>query len=563
LLLQNGNADEEVRLTGASIGGNLVCEDQTFQKGLQAAGISVNGSLSLNRASVVAGEVQLTRANIGGNFECINGSFKSAGGAALMAAGVRVRGSVFLRGGFNAAGEVRLNGADIGGNFECDNGTFKNAGGIALYADRIKVGGGLYLRRGFNAEGEVRLLGAHIIGNLGCNGGIFRNADGIALFASDMKVTGSVFLRDGMLVEGELRLVAGEIGGAIECAKATFKNTGGFALSAHGIRVSGSVSLGEGCTFDGEVSFVRANISGQFGCVGNQFAPNSMLNAEQASVTGSFFWRDLSSKLESENNEESHSQVGSRLPVRLNLQHTTVGPIADDKNSWPATGMLHLDGLVYARIAAGPTDAQSRLEWLRRQGDGFWPQPYRQLAKVLSEAGDDSGTRRVLIAMENSRLKYGKFGWYSRAWAWALRLTIGYGYQPFRAGWWVAVFVLVGFLLFSWGQDAGVLKQLPDQNAAAYQPFNAFIYSLETFLPLVDLQFAKHWFPTAQLVPEHSVDLLKHLRHWPFGWLPHWEHQFAPNFGEHLRWYFWLHILAGWFFSTMFVAGVTGLVRRD
>ena len=211
-----------------------------------------------------------------------------------------------------------------------------------------------------------------------------------------------------------------------------------------------------------------------------------MLNAEQASVTGSFFLRNLSAKLESERNERSESPAQPGLPVRLNLQHTTVGPFADDRNSWPLAGMLHLDGFVYARIGAGPTDAQSRLEWLRRQGDGFWPQPYRQLAKVLSEARDDSGARRVLIAMENSRLRHEKFAWYSRAWAWALRLTIAYGYQPFRAGWWAAVFVIVGFFLFSWEQDAGVLTQIQDQNAAAYQPFNGFVYSLETFLPLVD-----------------------------------------------------------------------------
>jgi len=564
LLFQNGNAEGVVRLRGAAIGGNLLCDEQTFQKGLQAAGMRTSGSVSLRGASIPAGGLELNGAAIGGNLECDKGTFKNAGGAALSADGLKVGGNLFLRGGFNAVGEVRLIRAEIGETFACDTGTFKNAGGIALYADGIKVGGAAYLRKGFNAEGEVRLLGANIRGNLGCNKGTFKNAGGIALFASDIKVAGSVFLRDGMLVEGEVRLVAAEIGGAIECTKAMFENTRGFALSAHGIKVRGSVSLGEGSAFDGEVNFVRANISGQFGCVGSQFAPNSMLNAEQASVTGSFFWRNLSARPESERNEKSESPVRPGLPVRLNLQHATVGPFADDRNSWPSAGMLHLDGFVYARIGAGPTDAPSRLEWLRRQGDGFWPQPYRQLAKVLSEAGDDSGARRVLIAMENSRLKDGKLSWWSQAWAWALRVTIGYGYQPFRAGWWVALFVLIGFFLFSWGQDAGVLTQIPDQDAAAYQPFNGFIYSLETFLPLVDLQFAKHWLPVAQLHPRGTVDVFKPLsRYRLFRWLPNWEHQFGSNFGEHLRWYFWLHILLGWLFTTMFVAGVTGLVRKD
>ncbi len=562
LVLQAGNSEGLVRLRGASIGGNLLCDDQRFQKGLEAAGIRTSGAVSL-RASVIGGALELALASIGLNLDCEKASLKNPEGAALDAAGLNVRGDVFLRNGFSAIGTVKLIGAEIGGSFQCDNGKFKNPDGNALYADRIKVGGSLYLRTGFDAEGEVRLLGAHIGANLGCNGGIFKNPRGIALFASDIKVTGSVFLRDGMLVEGEVRLVAAEIGGTVECIKAQFRNPGGPALRGNGIKVGRSVTLGEGSIFDGEVSFTHSNISGAFSCGGCSFVPNSTLNAEQTSVSGSFFWRNVSTWRESGRSQESDAPARAGLPVRLNLQHTQVGPLADETSSWPSVGMLHLNGFTYTAFGSGPSDAKSRLEWLNRQDNIFQPQPYRQLAKVLGDAGDDSGARRVFIAMENARLRLGKLRWYSRAWTWASRLTIGYGYQPFRAGWWVAAFVLAGFFLFSWGQDAGVLKQLPDQNAAAYQPFNAFVYSLETFVPLVDLQFAKHWLPAAQLVPEHSVDLLKHLRHWPFRWLPLWEHQFAPNFGEHLRWYFWLHILAGWFFTTMFVAGVTGLVRKD
>jgi hypothetical protein len=259
----------------------------------------------------------------------------------------------------------------------------------------------------------------------------------------------------------------------------------------------------------------------------------------------------------------------------LYLTDAKVGPLADQEVSWPDKERLFLDGFIYERITEGPTDATSRLGWLHLQPDrlGFRPQPYKQLAKVLSEMGHDPDARRVLVAMEDARRKGGKLHWWSKSpnlswpswvWAWLLKITIGSGYVPFRAGWWVAAFVLLGFLLFSWGQDAGVLTQVQDkEEAAVYQPFNGFIYSLETFLPLVDLHFAKHWLPGATLEPKNSVDLLKHLRHWPLSSLKPWPHVFGPNFGKHLRWYFWLHILAGWFFTTMFVAGVTGLVRKD
>lgn len=382
--------------------------------------------------------------------------------------------------------------------------------------------------------------------------------------------------------EGELRLVAADVGGNLECDTAKFKNEGTIALNAQGIRVEHNVFLRADFSVDGDVLLVGAEIRGQLNCCDCRFAVDSWVNAEQASVRRSFLWRNVRWNLESELEAEPKSRGKSGPSEWLNLADSTLGPMVDDRNSWPSKGRLLLDGCVYAGIAVEPVDAKSRLDWLSRQGDIFWPQPYRQLAKVLREAGDDSGARRVLTAMENARRKFGKLSWWSWAWAWALSPTIGYGYRPFRASWWVAAFVLFGFFLFSWGQDAGVLTQTKDKEAAViqtkdaaavrdqdaseasvYQPFNGFIYSLETFLPLVDLQFAKHWLPAAQLRPQHSVDLLKHLRHWPFRWLPHWEHQFAPNFGEHLRWYFWLHILAGWFFTTMFVAGVTGLVRKD
>lgn len=286
-----------------------------------------------------------------------------------------------------------------------------------------------------------------------------------AVTADGLKVRGDLFFRDAN-VEGEVRLLGAAVGGDLECQNATFKNAGDVTLNANSIKVTGSVSLGDSCSVEGEVNLRGAEIGGQLNCGGGQFAAESLVDVQQASVAGAFLWQNVKWNLESERQAKPGSPVRPLPSAWLNLTHTTVGPLADDKESWPSTGRLLLDGFVYARIAAGPLDANSRLEWLRRQEDGFFPQPYLQLAKVLREAGDDSGARRVLIAMENSRVKDPKRGWWSKdpnlswwswIWAWALRLTINHGYQPFRAGWWVALFVLTGFLLFSWGHDAGVL----------------------------------------------------------------------------------------------------------
>jgi hypothetical protein len=441
----------------------------------------------------------------------------------------------------------------------------------AIDADGIKLEA-LFLRNGFHAEGDVRLLEATIGGDLDAEGGTLKN-----LGADGIKVTGRVSLRNGFSSEGEVRFCGATIGGHLDAGGGTFKNTS--ALNADHIEVSGDVFLTHGFVAVGLVWLREAEVRGQL-AVEDAWLDELML--QSARITGTFFWRNI--------HKDRHPDFPKEWKPSLNLGDAKVGALLDQETSWPEKGQLRLDGFVYDRIAEAPTDANTRRKWLRLQPDelGFRPQPYKQLAKVLNEMGHDPDAKRVLVEMEDARRKGGKPHWWSKSpnlswpswvWAWLLKITIGSGYLPFRAGWWVAAFVLVGFFLFSWGQDAGVLTPIQDNGIVAvqskggtgiqddevsvYQPFNGFIYSLETFLPLVDLQFAKHWLPCASCKPKCQVDLLTHLRHWPFRWMSPWQHDFGEHFGKHLRWYFWLHILAGWFFTTMFVAGVTGLVRKE
>ncbi len=357
-----------------------------------------------------------------------------------------------------------------------------------LEADGLAVRGSVFLSDGFHASGEVRLLGAEIRGNLECDGGAFLSKDGKALSADQIKVAGSVFLRNKFSAEGDVRFVGAEIGGQINASAA-------------------------------------------------QFGDTSCVNFENATVQQTFFWYGL----------------GPDSPVRLNLSHASVGQIADDEQSWPRKGNLFLDGFAYERIASDPSSAQKRIEWLARQPDDFIPQPYRQLAKVLRERGDDAGARRVLIAMEDARLRFGGLSLMQCAASWVLWATVGYGYTPLRALWYIVSFVILGTILFGWGHTAGVVTLVEPKNPPVQvEPFNPFIYSLENFLPLVDLHIAKHWLPDPNAKPIALV--------WPLSESPS---PTPASLGRCLRWYLWVHILLGWFFTSMFIAGITGLVRRE
>ncbi len=196
-----------------------------------ADGLKLEGSLFLWNAFHAEGEVRLLGATIGGDLTATGGTFKNLNGKALSADGARIGGSVFMKPEFNpegvvknkfvAEGEVRLIGAAIGRDLYATRGTFKSLSGKALTADRIEVTGSVFLRDGFSAEGEVRLPGATIGGDLDAAGGTFTNLKsdknpnptGNALTAAGIKVHGNVFLSEKFVAEGQVLLHSAEVNG--------------------------------------------------------------------------------------------------------------------------------------------------------------------------------------------------------------------------------------------------------------------------------------------------------------------------------------------------------------
>jgi hypothetical protein len=95
-----------------------------------------------------------------------------------------------------------------------------------------------------------------------------------------------------------------------------------------------------------------------------------------------------------------------------------------------------------------------------------------------------------------------------------------------------------------------------------YQPFNALVYSLDTFLPIINLGLKDKWMPDPQLMPRRvavSGTWLADLIGKYFASFARW--RFFQS-GRALRGYFWCHLLLGWVLITLFAAGLTGIVRR-
>ena len=113
----------------------LYLNGSRLAKGLAADGLTTTGGVNLRNGFSAEGEVRLLGASIGGNLDCVDGKFHNPGKYALSADGLTTKGGVMLRDGFSVEGEVRLRGASIGGNVDCAGGKFHNPGQCALHAD--------------------------------------------------------------------------------------------------------------------------------------------------------------------------------------------------------------------------------------------------------------------------------------------------------------------------------------------------------------------------------------------------------------------------------------------
>ncbi len=477
-----------------------------------ADGLKVHTGVFLQNGFRAKGEVRLLGSTIGKELSCINGHFINSDGHSLNAEGLTVDGSVFLCNGFSSKGEVNLAGASIRGNLECNKGNFINPEGYALAADRLKVNGSVFLCE-IKTEGEVCLIGATIGSTVDCQKGKFINPNGYSLMAERMKSEGNVYLRNGFISEGEVSLNGTYINGNLYCGNAKFSNNKAIALSANGLKVEDNVLISDDSRITGEVSLVSARIN------------------------GFFYWTGLASPEE----------------TKLDLRSARIGTLRDEQKSWPEIGRLFLHGLVYDEIHnRSPRDADSRIDWLQRQynteaeedKNQFWPQPYEQLADVLRKGGDDEGAKKILIAKNIAKARLTKLTWGERLRHFAFGTLIGYGYRPWRVVWFGLMIVLLGWLFFWAGHRAKVMTSTKEGTYPSVG-FSAIVYSLDVFVPLIDLRQASSWMPDANRTGKVQISDKLNI----------------PLSGKALRYYFWFEISAGWVLTTLLLAGVTGLVR--
>ncbi|VVP20953.1 membrane-associated oxidoreductase [Pseudomonas fluorescens] len=496
------------------------------------------------------GVINLVNARISAGLNFEGAQLDGVGHAALLASFADVRTGVYLSKGFSANGLVRFRSATVGGQFNCETGSFSVAEGESLDFDNAVINGSLYLRDGFSSVGIVKLLGIRILGQLSCvNGRFVANGNGHALTIERGLIRNNALLSKGFEVIGCLHLL--------------------------GLAVEGNLEL-DGASI-GEIMANELRVGGRFSLRNLKSPPNTM------------------------------SMLGGRVSF-----------LNDDLSSWGENPLIN--GFVYDFIDVQKSmPVGERMEWLKKQkislkhdtslspAQLFRPQPWRQLQHVLVSMGRSEEAKEIGIEYEHCLRRFRLIGQTPEHWfglwrilyAWSARrlhscygYLTGFGYRPMLLLPWFALVWAVCTAIY-WGAAS---------QAAIFAPSNPLVFQNETYetcrpdreqvwlnkrhdrraadLP-IDFKGSGNWYLCEALREEYtgfspmafSLDLLLPLvdLHQENDWAPliatpkaNALEEFKGFFSVKrlVRFVMWCEILAGWGFSLLFVAVVSGLARR-
>lgn len=172
------------------------------------------------------------------------------------------------------------------------------------------------------------------------------------------------------------------------------------------------------------------------------------------------------------------------------------------------------------------------LDFLRHGTTTYAAQPYRHLAAIDRAAGHDADARTTLIAQRRDQLARAGLSKSARAWGWFTWITLGYGYQPWRALVWLTGVIATAVLLsVFWLGPIGLEQPVPAVAEAATCPWTERVeYAFSTTMPLI------------------TTEPLCHTK--------------LDSAGQALKFTGWALSLLAALLLTLFIAGFTNVIRK-
>ncbi len=291
-----------------------------------------------------------------------------------------------------------------------------------------------------------------------------------------------------------------------------------FAVSLDNIHVDGSIRFGPDAQIVDGIRIAGATIQNSLELYDCDFIARTHKNLfifERSRVGNLFVWRNVN---------QPNGGCAS-------FAHSTVGPILDDEDSWPEE--INLNGFIYESFGEiSPKEVDKRLHWINLQPESYFsPQSYDQLIHAYRNMGLTLEGKKVSIQKQRDLRSSGQLNSLSKLWNIILDFTIGYGYGPWRVFVFIIITILLGEGIFYLGNYLGIIVP-SSSNEKSIFPY--FWYSLDTFLPIIDLSIEKKW----QILLSKSN-----------GWF--------------FQSYYLAHVLLGYFLTTLAVVSASGLIKKD
>jgi hypothetical protein len=460
--------------------------------------MKVGGNVYLPEAKF-SGHVAFFSADVRGHFEANWAEFRSTNFNNL-----KVGGNLQLP-EVKFSGPVSFVSAEVGGDFEANQVEFRDSkfnnmkvGGTVNFHGAKFLGEAIFIgtevKGNFGVQqarflGETNFMGANTRGNFEATMAEFKNPDKEVVF-SNAKVGGDVTFSETQCL-GPVSFMNTEITGDIVVSRSQFERMVNFNT----MKVNNWVRM-IGTTFSGGVSmndarFLHVNIQGsQDGDAKGLLS--FPLDLSRTEIKGELSLKHVALR----------EMIASALQVagpttfkdliiedQLDLEHSSFSKISMLEVTWPkARDAIRLNGMTYRFISAGDDeDSWKRLLELVKRSY-YDANVYTNLESFFRSQGyldqaDEVFIEHKRVERQGSRQKIKQF------WSVLLEYLVWHGRKPQLALLWSLVIIFAGSFVFN---PKGMKPKNPDGTSLRY---NALWFSLDLFLPVVDLGVANNWVP--------------------------------------------------------------------
>jgi hypothetical protein len=574
---------EAFNARGAEIGGDLILDGATIKGGVLLGRTRVTGELSGKGADI---------AGVGQDWAIAANGVIVGQGIAL--AGARLQGGLMLAG---ARIEQGINASNIR----------VGSSGRAVEADTMHVGGN-WIMRGGDITGNVRFAGARIEGQVAFTESTIRGGGDLAIRADGAHIGGGWFMGRAT-IEGLVRFPSARLGNEMRLRGTRIVVSSGPALFAAGVTIAREFVLDGGFSTQGGIVLDRAEIDGTLDLSASRIksaalgragagAPKThdeMLSARYDAIALSLVDARLDRLVMPDTAEDRSQGI-------IDLSRAHVGSYEDAAAAWPAPESrwtrrehndldhLVLDGFVYDHLEM-PTGlppqqggrarragaARMRIRWLEAQSHNdliqhFKPQAWVHLSRRLAAQGYHDDAREIAIERRRRQRRSASVTRGARLQSWLLDVFALYGFNPWRTVLWMTAFVMLFAGVWWWAAQGCERDTCKDETVYAmslkgnygqddksaeerYPGFSPLAYSLDVFLPFVNLGYKEHWRPRTSYLTLASVPL-------PGADL-HGQQELTVTVGGILYVLYVAEMLVGLILASLAVTGFAGILRGE